>query len=71
MILLVSGFMGAGVTGSFAQGTELSPEAKALVQEILKQQQEIDANQAKINEKLDKVEEELRQARIYASRGGK
>lgn len=47
-----------------------SPAPASLTAEIAAQQQLISANQAKIDEKLATLGEELRLAKIYASRGG-
>lgn len=41
-----------------------------LAEEIAAQQKTIEANQTQIEEKLAAIAEEMRQARIYASRGG-
>jgi hypothetical protein len=54
-----------------------SPEEKdqeqltAIVLELQTQQKTMAENQAKFDEKLAKLAETLRQARIYASRGGR
>jgi hypothetical protein len=45
-------------------------ELNALIKEVQAQQAEIAENQAKIEEKLAMLGETIRQARIYAGRGG-
>ena len=51
---------------------DLSPQAEALIRDLKAQSQQMAANQAAMDAKLDKIAENLRQARIYASRlGGK
>ena len=46
-------------------------ELAALVKEVRAQQAAMVANQAKINEKLATLNETIRVARIYSSRGGR
>lgn len=53
---------------------EMSPQeqqAVRLIKEIQEQQATIAANQAQIDQKLATLAEAIRQARIFASRGGK
>jgi len=47
------------------------PELTQLISEVAAQQATIVANHGKISAKLAEVEENVRQARIFASRGGR
>ena len=54
-----------------AQSDLDSPEASALLHEVLTQQTTLSDNQKKIDEKIANVAESVRVARIFVSRGGK
>ena len=59
---------------AFAQAPAADPNQEqltALLAQVRDQQTQLTANQAKIEEKLAALAEAIRQARIYASRGGK
>jgi hypothetical protein len=58
-------------TGSSGQAGTDSKALGALIQEVQAQQKTIADNQVKIDEKLAAIAENLRQARIYISRGGR
>ena len=63
------------VSSAPAQAPQHNPaqpaEVAALIKEVRAQQAAIAANQAKINEKLATLAENIRLARIYSSRGGR
>ncbi|HWL54918.1 MAG TPA: hypothetical protein VNQ90_20920 [Chthoniobacteraceae bacterium] len=48
-----------------------SPELEALVREVALQFQEIERNQTEIDQRLAKIEEAVRQARLFAARAGR
>jgi len=48
-----------------------SPELVELVREVALQFKEIERNQAEIDQRLAKVEEAVRQARLFAARAGR
>jgi hypothetical protein len=54
-----------------AEPTEVSPQLAALINDVSAQSKQMAANQAQIDEKLDQLTETIRQARIFAARGGK
>jgi len=58
-------------TVSTGQSGSDSKSLASLIQEVQAQQKTITDNQAKIDEKLAAIAENLRQARIYISRGGR
>ena len=61
-------------TGQTVPAAQPGTDSKALgtlIQEVQAQQKTIADNQAKIDEKLAAIAENLRQARIYISRGGR
>ncbi len=54
-----------------AQDAASSPELAALVKEVALQFKEIERNQVEIDQRLEKIEEAVRQARIFAARAGR
>lgn len=54
-----------------AAAVEMSPQFLSLVSEITKQNTDIAANQTQIDAKIDQIAENVRQAKIYAARGGR
>lgn len=72
LLTLVTALAFSTGTPLFAQTPPSDQEQMAvLIKELQTQQAAMTANQAKIEEKLAAVAEELRVARIYASRGGR
>lgn len=68
---LLAPVLSTGQTVSTGQIGNDSKTLSALLQEVQIQQKTIADNQAKIDEKLAAVAENIRQARIYTSRGGR
>jgi hypothetical protein len=66
LLLLLANFACAQTPDSIAHD-----QLAALIKDVRTQQTQLAANQAKIDEKLAIVAEAVRQARIYASRGGR
>jgi hypothetical protein len=54
-----------------APAAEMSPQFISLTAEVTKQNTDIAANQVQIDAKIDQIAEYVRQARIYAARGGR
>ena len=50
---------------------EMSPQVVALLNELTAQNKQFAANQAAMDEKVDALAETIRQARLFATRGGK
>lgn len=50
---------------------EMSPQTLALIAELTAQNKQLAANQAAIDAKVDAIAEDVRQARIFAARGGR
>jgi Skp family chaperone for outer membrane proteins len=59
------------ITSAQAQAPQPEQQLVSLAKEVKAQQDEIAANQDKIDAKLAGLAEALRQARIYSSRGGR
>ena len=57
--------------GLHGAGEAEAPTSERTVIDIAAQQEIISANQSKIDAKLAEIEEQLRLARIFSSRGGK
>ena len=55
---------------SNGQAAADAPVPAALLTDIAAQQAAIEGNQTKIEEKIAKISEEIRQARIFVARGG-
>jgi len=49
---------------------EMSPQTLALIRELTEQNKQLTANQAAMDAKVDALAETIRQARLFASRGG-
>ena len=49
---------------------EISPQMAALIAEVTAQSKQLAANQAEIDARLDQLGETVRQARLFAARGG-
>ncbi len=54
-----------------AQDSDASPQLAALIEEVAVQTEEITRNQQEIEARLARIEEAVRQARIMAARSGK
>lgn len=69
---LLTGALAIGLTSAPSQGQAggEDPQLTALVDEVAKQQAAIVDNQAKIDEKLAVIAEDVRVARIFVGRGG-
>jgi len=50
---------------------EMSPQVVALVNELTAQNKQLSANQAALDEKIDLIAEDVRQARLFAARAGR
>lgn len=61
---------GQTAPASPARSAQTSPQLMALVNEVNAQSRQLAENQAKIDEKLDKIAEAVRQARLFAARTG-
>jgi len=57
-------------SSSNGQAAADAPVPAALLAEVAAQQVAIDGNQTKIEEKITKIAEDIRQARIFVARGG-
>ena len=64
------GFWLAVPASAPAQGADEDAGLVALVAEITKQQATLQENQAKIDEQIAAVAEDVRQSRLFAARGG-
>ena len=71
--------IGLGAAWAFAPAQQPQPaaqmnsgdaQAAALLNEIAKQQAELARNMDKLSDKMNIIEEEVRQARIFSKRGG-
>ena len=70
-LLLPSSLPGQNTGSTPEPASELSPQLTALINDLSAQQTQLTANQAQIDQKLDQLAETIRQARIFAARGGK
>ena len=59
----------AGV--SVEAAPEMSPQMAALVKELTAQNKQLAANQAAMDARIDEIAESVRQARLFAARGGR
>ena len=50
---------------------EVSPEVLAMVNELTAQNKQLTANQAAMDARIDEIAEYVRQARLFAARGGR
>ena len=53
-----------------APAMEVSPQVAALIDELTAQNKQLVANQAAMEEKINALAETIRQARLFAARGG-
>jgi len=53
-----------------SSAVEVSPQVASLIGELTAQNKQLAANQAAMEEKIDALGETIRQARIFAARGG-
>ncbi|MEI8340391.1 MAG: hypothetical protein WCH43_02515 [Verrucomicrobiota bacterium] len=70
-VSLLAPVFSTGQTVAMTQPDAASKPLAALIQEVQAQQKTIADNQAKIDGKLATISENLRQARIYVTRGGR